>query len=294
MNRFLLLIFFVGAIQGCSSVTQFEKLDEKYQQAQYEKVLNKADKLIKSNPADPIPFYFKSMTQLFLYAQTNRPEQLILALQNLNRTQQKRIPDYLSEHLENLTGELLIAASEAITKYEGESPEVATKIKALVQKITHAEKPEIIVTPDKPKEPQIVYHHAEGIRAEIVETAQKFKGTPYRYGGTTSNGFDCSGFTSYVFAQAGITIPRTAAQQAASGLEVNKHKIKPGDLVFFSKMPQGAGINHVALILESGTNGIKAVIHSTSRGVVVDNISGGAWKSYWAPRVKTIATYIND
>ena len=64
--------------------------------------------------------------------------------------------------------------------------------------------------------------------------------------------------------------------------------------MFFSKNPGGAGINHVALIVESGSEGLKAVIHSTNRGVVIDDISGGAWKSYWAPRVKMIATYIND
>lgn len=294
MNRFLSFLLLIAIFAGCSPLTQFEKLDEKYQQAQYEKVLDRADKLIKDNPADPVPFYFKSMTQLFLFTQTNRVEQLELALQNLNRTQQKRIPDYLEEHLESLTDELLKAALDAVEKYQSESPELATKLQALTYKITHAEKPQIIITENKTEQPKIVYHTADGIRAEIVDEAKKFLGVPYRYGGTTPNGFDCSGFTSHVFATAGITIPRTASQQAESGLKVDQYKVRPGDLVFFSKNPGGAGINHVALIVESGSDGLKAVIHSTNRGVVIDDISGGAWKSYWSPRVKMIATYIND
>lgn len=295
MGRIVLYILaFSFVLQACNSTTQFQKLDKIYQVAEYEKVLSKADRLIKNNPADPIPFYFKAMTELFLYTQTKRPEQLEKSLQNINRAQRKRIPDYLATDLENLIDEALMVANAAILEYETTLPNTASTLKSLTSKISNAEKPVIVSTPIKTKPKEIEYKSVEGIRGSIVEVSKQFLGIPYRYGGTTSEGFDCSGFTSNVFLEVGITIPRTAAQQSKAGLEVSKRSFRPGDLVFFSKMPGGAGINHVAIIIEADSDGIKAVIHSTNRGVVIDKSTSGSWTSYWAPRVKMIATYIDD
>lgn len=70
---------------------------------------------------------------------------------------------------------------------------------------------------------------------KIAAIAQAHKGCPYRYGGTTPQGFDCSGFTAYVFKKAGITIPRTVSAQYHSGRGVSKSDLRKGDLVFFTR-----------------------------------------------------------
>jgi len=65
----------------------------------------------------------------------------------------------------------------------------------------------------------------------IIEIAARYVGVPYVYGGTTPNGFDCSGFTAYVFAQLGIPLPRTSGAQRNVGIEVSRADARPGDLV---------------------------------------------------------------
>lgn len=69
--------------------------------------------------------------------------------------------------------------------------------------------------------------------ASIVKTAKKYVGTPYRSGGTTPKGFDCSGFTSYVYKKAGVkNLPRTTSGQRHVGKKISKKSAKPGDLIY--------------------------------------------------------------
>ncbi len=94
----------------------------------------------------------------------------------------------------------------------------------------------------------------------LIENAQALAGRPYRFGGTTPAGFDCSGYTQYVFGSVGIHIPRTADAQFAAGRKVAGDPL-PGDLVFFQTYDYGA--SHVALYLGGGhfINAIGSNVH---------------------------------
>ena len=76
---------------------------------------------------------------------------------------------------------------------------------------------------------------------DIVKTAAKYKGVPYKFGGTTPKGFDCSAYVQYVFGKHDAKLPRTADAQVLDGIFVLKNKLKPGDLVFFTTYAAGAG-----------------------------------------------------
>ncbi len=76
-------------------------------------------------------------------------------------------------------------------------------------------------------------------RANIMAVAASYVGTPYRYGGTSPSGFDCSGFTAHVFAQVGVSLPRTSGAQAASAVRISRAEALPGDLVY---LPGHVGI----------------------------------------------------
>lgn len=85
----------------------------------------------------------------------------------------------------------------------------------------------------------------------ILATAKSYSGVPYLWGGTTPSGFDCSGFTQYVFMKNGITLPRTSSQQYQVGTAVSFNSLIPGDLVFFN-FNSGSVVSHVGIYLGDG------------------------------------------
>jgi cell wall-associated NlpC family hydrolase len=94
---------------------------------------------------------------------------------------------------------------------------------------------------------------------EVVGTARRFVGVPYRLGGTTPRAFDCSGFVRYVFALHGISLPRTAHEQAAIGeAPAAGDSLEAGDLMFFWG---GHGAQHIAIYV-----GGDSIIHASSSG----------------------------
>ena len=111
--------------------------------------------------------------------------------------------------------------------------------------------------------------------ASIIETASSLQGTRYAYGGTTTAGFDCSGYVRYVFNQHGIELSRTSSGMYASGTKVDKSDLEEGDLVFFNT--SGSGVSHVGIYIGDG-NFAHA---STSRGVRIDKLDD---PHYWGKR----------
>jgi len=107
----------------------------------------------------------------------------------------------------------------------------------------------------------------------IVQTAMEYIGTPYVFGGISPGGFDCSGYVRYVFAHAGVSLPRTADEQYEMGRPVSEGSLRTGDLVFFSTYDYGP--SHVGIYLSDG-NFINA---SSSRGVAIDSLYSEYWGS---------------
>ncbi|WP_294157325.1 C40 family peptidase [uncultured Selenomonas sp.] len=112
---------------------------------------------------------------------------------------------------------------------------------------------------------------SNAIGRRVVASSMQYLGVPYVFGGTTPSGFDCSGYVRYVFANAGIYLPRTADAQYECGYAVSTSKLVPGDLVFFSTYE--AGPSHVGIYLGDG-NFINA---SSSQGVSIASL----YSSYW-------------
>lgn len=110
---------------------------------------------------------------------------------------------------------------------------------------------------------------------KMTKVAKGLIGTKYVYGGTTTKGFDCSGFIGYVFDSVGIDLPRTSSGMYATGDKVEKKDLQPGDLVFFNT--SGKGVSHVGVFIGDG----KFAHASTSRGVRVDKLND---PYYWGKR----------
>ncbi|EGP6955883.1 invasion associated endopeptidase [Listeria monocytogenes] len=106
----------------------------------------------------------------------------------------------------------------------------------------------------------------------IIAEAQKHLGKAYSWGGNGPTTFDCSSYTKYVFAKAGISLPRTSGAQYASTTRISESQAKPGDLVFFD---YGSGISHVGIYVGNGQ-----MINAQDNGVKYDNIHGSGWGKY--------------
>lgn len=116
-----------------------------------------------------------------------------------------------------------------------------------------------------------------GKAGDLVAVAMKQLGADYSYGGITPSGFDCSGFTSYVFGKFGVDLPHSAAEQAQLGKAVDLANLQPGDLMFWNTE---GGISHVGIYVGNG-NFIHA--ENPSTGVILTAVN----RPYWAARYVT-------
>ena len=124
-------------------------------------------------------------------------------------------------------------------------------------------------------------NRSNSVVRNVMRAAYSVIGTPYVFGGTTPYGFDCSGFTQYAFARAGVYLPRMADSQFYSGRQISMSQLRPGDLIFFTTYEAGA--SHVGIYVGNGN-----FIHAgTSTGVTVSSAFTGYWgaRYYGACRV---------
>lgn len=138
--------------------------------------------------------------------------------------------------------------------------------------------------------------NAENAKASVRNTkldallaeAESYLGTPYRFGGMSRSGIDCSAFILSVYnAVMGTSLPRVAAAQALEGERVDKSDLKKGDLVFFS---HGSRISHVGMVHDVTPEGEVRFIHAaTSRGVMISPLTD----KYWGPKFRFAKRIIN-
>lgn len=108
-------------------------------------------------------------------------------------------------------------------------------------------------------------------------------GTPYKWGGTTESGFDCSGFILYIMNQYDLNLPRTSAAQAKAGTHVDQEDLRMGDLVFFNT--SGRGVSHAGIYV-----GNDQFAHaSTSKGVRISKLSESYYKTRYVTARRVIS-----
>ncbi len=190
---------------------------------------------------------------------------------------------------------LLIAGSSTIARaHTGTTPQLdytgssrAVDVQALSPDVAEWTTRLIVTTPSRNRGgidrfTGSILSRTSKIAQVLTRSAMHFLGVPYVFGGTSTSGFDCSGFVQHVFAMLGIGLPRTADAQ----FDVGRPAVggpRPGDLVFFDTY---GGVSHVGIYLGHG----KFVHASSSHGVMVSHLSESYWASRYVGAKRLIAT----
>lgn len=117
------------------------------------------------------------------------------------------------------------------------------------------------------------------LRYNIINNARQFEGTPYKYGGTSEKGMDCSGLIYTAFLQESVAIPRVSRFMAEEGERVAADNVTPGDLLFFVTGRKSKHINHVGLVVDVLPGQVLFIHSSTSQGVIVSSLNEGYWNN---------------
>lgn len=119
--------------------------------------------------------------------------------------------------------------------------------------------------------------------SEIVALAKKYVGSRYVYGGSSPSGFDCSGFTMYLYKQFGVSLPHSATAQSKKGTKVEKANLQPGDIVFFKNYRTNKGIGHCGIYI-----GNNQFIHASTEktGVITSSLSSSSYQKRYVTAVR--------
>ena len=120
--------------------------------------------------------------------------------------------------------------------------------------------------------------------SKLIAAAEAVIGTRYKYGGESTSGLDCSGFTRYVYQKEGVSIPHSARLQSQLGTLIRKEDCKPGDLIFFGSVTNNRyNFQHVGMIY-SNDNGKLKMIHCPNSGVCIEGEGEPSYDMYWQKR----------
>lgn len=276
---------------------KIDNLEMLFEQGHYKKVFKKANQLLDNPEYDYsiMPTYYKSIS-LFQLVQNDRYRQkhknALYNAEELFRTV-KKSPD--SEKIFNAHMYELIWLKKDLTAWasdmknqenESEFLEVQRIVNDLFKNVQGVSG--TVEVPEKEIVELIPENDGNlGVRDEIIVLASKQLGAPYVWAGASPDGFDCSGFTSYVLNANGESLPRRAVDQYNASRKIKKKNVQKGDLVFFDN---GSGVSHVGIVVSEKGEPLKMIHSSSSKGIIITDVSQS---EYWSSRLYGYGTFVD-
>jgi cell wall-associated NlpC family hydrolase len=125
-------------------------------------------------------------------------------------------------------------------------------------------------------------------KEKVISNALVFKGTKYKFGGTTKKGMDCSGVVYVAYKKENIQLPRVSKDMAKKGKKISLKEARKGDLLFFRTHKSSRKINHVGLIISVKNKQIKFIHSTSSKGVIISSLSQKYWKNAFVKATKVL------
>lgn len=122
----------------------------------------------------------------------------------------------------------------------------------------------------------------------VVSYSKTYLGTPYKYGGMSPSGMDCSGLLHLSFLRYGIELPRTVSEMSKTGKNIKLKQVEVGDLIFFKTSKDSRKSNHVGLVVERTDKNIDFIHSSTSQGVMISSINNPYWRKNYVKSRRVI------
>lgn len=295
MKKLLLcLVMCCGLNLAYSQIPEFDRLEMLYAQGHYKLVHRKANTLLDQPDYDfsLIPSFYKSLS-LFQLSQNqhwlirnknalHEAERLFLEIRK-SSDGSKILTAHMFE-VSALKKDLMSWAEDLKRRDEKETfvlvQGIMSKLFDDVPDLQDSENSPVLV-----EDPSIGPISKE--RQEIIDCAKKYLGVPYVWSGDDPNGFDCSGFTSYVYKNSGKNIPRRAMDQYQSSTKLKEKNVQKGDLVFFDN---GSGISHVGIVLSDKGKPLVMIHSSSSKGIVISDVDSS---EYWKTRLYGFGSYFD-
>lgn len=277
---------------------KIDKLEMLFDQGHYQRVYRKANQLLDNPDYDfsMLPKYYKSIS-LFQMSQNkkwlSKNQEALVEAEKLFLIV-KDSPDgdkILNAHMYELIwlkNDLISWAEDLkIQNEESDFVQVQKIINTLFNDVIGNVSESSNVTEEEIEE--LLPKHTEEIelRDEVIMIASKHIGTPYVWAGSSPDGFDCSGFTSYVMKKNGKDLPRRAVDQYDASVKIKKKNVEKGDLVFFNN---GSGVSHVGIVISEKGEPLRMIHSSSSKGIIITDVSKS---EYWSKRLHGYGTYLN-
>lgn len=297
--KFFIVVSFllIGGVTFAQN-KKFDRLEMLYSQGHYKRVYRKADNLTDKPEYDfsMMPTYYKSIS-LFQLCQNkfwllHRPE----AIKDAERLflEVKRSQDgtkIFNAHMYELSwlrSDLVAwAADQKRMGYQESFEEIQALIDRLFEDVPEVDAGNTANHDGTGASDGYESAEITGLRGEILTVAKQQLGTPYVWAGNNPGGFDCSGFTSYVMGENGITLPRRAADQYLTSKKLKPKEVQRGDLVFFNN---GSGISHVGIVVSDKGRPLQMIHASSGSGIIITDVEKS---EYWMKRLHGYGTYVN-
>ena len=293
----LLTAFLSVSVLAQAQVKEFDQLEMFFAQKHYKMVLRKANRFLDNPEYDysQVPSYYAALATMQL-VQNDRwrkthPSALKEAQERFealrkNKDGQKIIAAHMHE-LSFLKRDLISWAEDLKRRNKKDDfNEVQQFIDAILNDLQSIDAvPEGNGTSHDASD--VVSGTSSKEREKLVQYAEKHIGTPYVWAGENPSGFDCSGFTGYVYQSMGKELPRRAVDQYNASKKIKERSVQKGDLVFFDN---GSGVSHVGMVISEKGEPVVMIHASSSQGVIRTAIDSS---DYWKSRLKGYGTFVD-